>query len=125
MLNQALIENLDKQRCAAMIAEDVATLEKLFHKSLLWVHSTARVDTRSSFLAGIGSTTPKYLEITRESVEIRCFGSSAIVNGVQKMRCVIKGQERDVVNRYINAWVEIDGQAQLVAWQSTAVPSAA
>jgi|HubBroStandDraft_6_1064221.scaffolds.fasta_scaffold61206_2 hypothetical protein len=122
MLDPTTIELADRRRCAAMIAEDLSVLDELLDGSLLWIHSSARVDDKTSFLAGFGSTGPKYLEIERSDLVVRCFGEAAVVNGVQTMRCLIQGEERHIVNRYVNVWTEVGGLAKMVAWQSTAVP---
>lgn len=122
MLDRDVVETLERARCDAMIAEDVQALGSLLHDSLIWTHGSARRDTKQSYLAGFGGTGPKYLQIDREDVTIRCFGGTAIVNGVQRMKCVIAGAERPVVNSFLNVWVEVDQKPQLVAWQSTPVP---
>lgn len=123
MLNPTQIEALEQRRCAAMIADDVGTLNDLLDESLIWIHGSAKQDSKTSFLAGFGGPVPKYLEIKRSDVVVRCFGDAAVVNGVQTMRCIIQGAERNMVNRYVNVWSAHSGEPKMVAWQTTPVPA--
>lgn len=123
MLNPALIEALEQRRCAAMIANDADTLNKLLDESLTWVHGSAKQDSKASFLAGFAGPVRKYLEIERSNVVVRCFGDAAVVNGIQTMRCIIQGAERNLVNCYVNVWSAHDGEPRMVAWQTTPVPA--
>jgi ketosteroid isomerase-like protein len=123
MLDRGQIEAVEQQRCEAMIAEDTGALAEMLDDTLIWTHGSARRDTKQSYLSGFGTTGPKYLKIEREDVTIRCFGDTAVVNGVQRMRCIIQGTERQVINSFMNVWCVIDGELRLVAWQSTPVPA--
>lgn len=122
MLDNKQIDALEQLRCKVMIAQDVKALEALLDDSLIWIHGSAKQDSKASFLADFGGPVSKYLEIERSDVVIRCFGNTAVVNGVQTMRCNVEGAERNLVGRYVNVWSAHDGAPpRIVAWQTTGV----
>jgi hypothetical protein len=124
VLDFAQIEELEKRRCAALIAGDVDTLNGLLDETLIWVHGQGKLDSKPSFLAGFGGAGPTYLEIKRTEVVVRCFGDAAVVNGVQTMRCLLQGAERHLVNRYVNVWSAHEGEPKMVVWQTTTLSMA-
>lgn len=91
----------------------------MLDESLIWVHGSAKQDSKRSFLAGFGGAGPTYLEIERSEVVVRCFGDVAVVNGIQTMRCLLQGAERHLVNRYVNVWSAYEAKPKIVAWQTT------
>lgn len=114
---------LEARRCDAMVAADVGALDRLLSDDLTWTHSSARQDTKASFLAGLQAGGTRYLEIKRLDEQVRVHGDVAVVTGVAHMRASINGEERQLRNRYTNVWTRSDEGWRMVAWQSTAVPS--
>jgi ketosteroid isomerase-like protein len=119
------IEALEDKRCRYMMTADTAALADLLDDSLIWVHSSARQDSKSSFIAGFGGAGPKYVSIERSQVVIRTIGDAAIVNGLQKMHVVVNGQDHHIYNRYLNVWIKRGDDYRLAAWQSTSDPKQA
>ncbi len=114
---------LEARRCDAMVAADVGALDQLLSNDLTWTHSSARQDTKASFLAGLQAGGTRYLEIKRSDEQVRLHGDAAVVTGIAHMRASINGEERQLRNRYTNVWTRSDEGWRMVAWQSTAVPS--
>ena len=114
---------LEARRCDAMVAADVGELDRLLSEDLSWTHSSARQDTKASFLAGLQAGGTRYLEIRRSDEQVRLHGEVAVVTGVAHMRASINGEERHLRNRYTNVWTRSDQGWRMIAWQSTAVPS--
>ncbi len=113
---------LEARRCDAMVAADIDALETLLSDTLTWTHSSARQDTKASFLAGLRAADTRYLEINRSEERVRVHGDVAVLTGVADMRASIKGEEKQLRNRYTNVWAKSGARWQMVAWQSTAVP---
>ena len=109
---------------AAMIAADDKALGTLFGDDLVWTHSSARVDGKESFIAGLKAGGTRYIEINRTGEKIRLLGDIAIVHAVAEMKASLKGEERKLRNRYLHVWAKRGGGWQLVARQSTAEPAA-
>ena len=91
---------LEDRRIEAMTKGDVQTLEEILADDLIYTHTTARIDTKSSFIEAISSGRSNYRSVEREDVKVRQFGDSAVVTGHAKRN---------------GAW-------QIVAWQSTRLP---
>jgi len=50
---QAMIKELENRRFRAMCERDAETLEELLADGLIYTHSSATVDTKASYIAGI------------------------------------------------------------------------
>jgi hypothetical protein len=113
---------LEDQRCAAMVKGDADALGKLFDDALVWTHSSAKVDSKESFLAALKGGT-RYIEIKRVDEKIRIHGSLAVITGIAEMKVELQGEPRQLRNRYTDVWVQRDGTWKMTAWQSTAAPA--
>lgn len=115
------IAALEAQRRTAMMAADVRTLDTLFADDLVWIHATARADTKQGLLAAIQSGKTKYLSMDVTDGSLRFYGDTAIVSGIVNMQAEINGEVRPVENRFTIIWVRAGESWRVVNWQSTAV----
>ena len=113
--------DLDRIRRDAMTKADVATLGELFADDMVWIHATARVDTKAGLLDAIGSGSTKYLSIDVTDETVRDFGDVALVGGIAAMTAEIKGETRELRNRFTIVWARRGASWQVVNWQSTSV----
>jgi hypothetical protein len=51
--NGQTVIDLDRKRMQAMAAKDIATLESLLADDLVYTHSSARLDTKTSLIVGM------------------------------------------------------------------------
>ena len=109
---------LEDRRIEAMTKGDVQTLEEILADDLIYTHSTARIDTKSSFIEAISSGRSKYRSVEREDVKVRQFGDSAVVTGHATFHVAANNSEA----RFINVYATRNVPWQLVAWQSTKMP---
>lgn len=112
---------LEHKRRQAMIGADVATLSGLFAEDLLWIHATARPDTKAGLLASIETGKTKYQAIDCSEETVRFYGEVAIVSGIADIKAQIAGEDRVLQNRFTIAWAQLAGQWKVVNWQSTTV----
>ena len=112
---------LEAQRREAMIAADVATLSKLFADDVLWIHATARPDTKQGLLASIESKKTIYQAIECSEETLRFYGDTAIVSGIADIKAQIAGEDRLLQNRFTIIWFRKPERWQVVNWQSTTV----
>ena len=112
---------LDRIRRDAMTKADVATLGELFADDMVWIHATARIDTKAGLLDAIGSGSTKYLSIDVTDETVRDFGDVALVGGIAAMTAEIKGETRELRNRFTIVWARRGASWQVVNWQSTSV----
>lgn len=113
---------LEEQRIAATIGGDVATLERLFADDLTYIHSSARPDTKQSFIDDIRTQRLRYLGIDVEERAVRVTSEAAIVTGISRMHVAARGQENRFRIRFLLVWVRRPAGWQVAAWQSTKLP---
>jgi hypothetical protein len=108
-----------------MCEGDAATLEELLADGLVYTHSSASVDTKASYIAGIRSKKWEYQKVERPVEEIRVYGDCAVVSGEARIEVVVAGNRRTIHNRYLDVWVKSGKVWQMAAWQSTPIPAKA
>ena len=121
MANSQEILTLEQARCDAMKGADVATLSNLFADDMVWIHASAKADSKAGVLNTIGSGKTKYLEIDCSEQNVRFYGDMAIVGGIADMKLDIAGEVRNLKNRFTIHWLKNGNAWQVVNWQSTSV----
>jgi uncharacterized protein (TIGR02246 family) len=117
------LSSLEDRRCAAMVGADATAISTLFDEDLVWTHSSARTDTKKSFLTALTAGSTRYIQIKRIDEAIRVHRNLAVISGIADMLVELNGDRKQLRNRYTNVWVRRDGSWKMTAWQSTAVPS--
>jgi ketosteroid isomerase-like protein len=116
------VEQIERRRFAAMVAQDIAALELLLAEDLTYGHSNGEFQDKAQFLETIREGRLRYEAIGVQGLTVRHYGNVAIVTG----QILISGRAGDqpvTLNlRYTDAYVNRDGRWQLVAWQSTRLP---
>ena len=121
-MNEQEILGLEDQRFAAMIARDLAALEKLVHGELLYTHSSGLTDTKASWLESIKAGKAKYKSVNCSERKVRILGEVALVNGKAAIEVDINGQPKSLRLAFLNAWARTPQGWKFVAWQSCPLP---
>ena len=114
---------LEERRCAAMAANDVAALEKLFHDDLIYTHSSAVVDTRASYLDTLKNGHTRYHSVQRSDEKVRVCGDTALVTGRAIIDVTVKGEKKHLDTRFLDVWTKTPQGWKFIAWQSTKLPA--
>lgn len=122
MVTTAEILQLEQQRADAMIKADGPALERLFDDELVWTHSSAKVDSKKSFIDTVAGRTNSYKSIEIEDHVVRLHGDFAIATGVASMQAVVSGQDKAMRNRFTAVWAKRGPNWRMMAWQSTPSP---
>ena len=109
---------LENRRIEAMIKGDIQALEEILADDLIYTHTTARLDTKTSFIEAISSGRSNYRSVEREDVKVRQFGDTAVVTGHAKFHV----GDNKFEARFLDVYAKRDGVWQMVAWQSTKLP---
>ncbi len=117
----------EEQRRQALLAGDGAALQTLLADDLVYVHSTAASDTKTSYLAKLQSGSLKYLSLQFDDLQVRLAGHCAVVTGRMSAEVSKDGQARQVRSLFMTVWsADGDGGAPaqwtLRAHQGTPVP---
>jgi uncharacterized protein (TIGR02246 family) len=113
----------ESRRYQAMIDGDADTLADLLAEDLVYTHSNAERDTKSSFLQKVRESYFVYGKITHPEERIVVAGDCALVVGAMKGDVTIQGAERRLNNSALAVWTKSGGRWQLLAYQPTPYPA--
>jgi len=118
---QAVLDAQDR-RWKATVDADVDTLGRMTTDDMTYTHSSARVDTKASFLDSLKSGRADYQSIVPEERGVRLYGDAAVVAGIAHVLVKAEGNDIDVRLRFTELYVKQDGQWRMALWHSTRVP---
>jgi ketosteroid isomerase-like protein len=113
----------DDQRFAAMRGGDWAALDAALADDLVYVHSTARVESKAEHIANLRAGKPHYRGIAPRERRARVHGDVGVVNGVSDMHVERDGKEQRFTVRYLAVYTKTAERWRLIAWQSTRLDS--
>jgi hypothetical protein len=120
--NGPAIIALDKQRMDAMCQKDVATLKTLLADDLIYIHSSARIDTKQSLIGNMEAGTTVYTMMAPSEVQAQAYADAVVLTGAAKVGVTSNGRPITFGIRFIDVYANKGGQWQMVAWQSTRLP---
>jgi hypothetical protein len=109
-------------RYAAQTGDDYAALEKLIGSDLVYIHSSAVVDNKASYIDSMRSGNVKYRTMQRSDVTVRTYGCLAVITGLANFDVTVKGQDLAVEIRFHSIWASRDKGLQFISWEATRVP---
>jgi ketosteroid isomerase-like protein len=117
--NSEKIIELDRQRMAAMGKGDLAALDRLIADDLIYVHSSARVDTKTTLLGAMKSGTTVYQSVVPSDVVAQDLGDAVVLTGVAAIKVTSGGNAMSFTVRFVDVYANRAGNWQMVTWQST------
>jgi len=106
----------------AMIAKDIAALDKILADDVCYIHSPGFAENKSEYLAGVKKGLYDYEAITSHNVAIKRLGDIAIMHGIAEMKVSQTGKPRDLLHLLFTlVWIR-DGAWRLFLRQATRVP---
>jgi len=108
-------------RFEAMTRADTAALKSMLADDLWYVHSNGLTETKKVHLNAIASRKVVYEKMDRESVNVRTYGKTALVNGKLAVRGKLNGNPFELRLFYSAVYRKKHRFWQLVNWQSTKV----
>ena len=114
----------DDRRFQAMMKQDWAALDASLADDLVYVHSSARVESKGEHVGNLKAGKPYYRGASPRERKVRLRGDVAIVNGISDMHVENAGKENRFTIRYLAVYARIADRWQMTAWQSTKVPDA-
>jgi len=120
--NGDMIIALDKERMQAMADKDIGKLKNMLCKDLVYTHSSARLDTKESIIAGMESGATVYTSVVPSNVEALDLGDSVVLTGNAQISVMSNGEPRSFGVRFTDVYQNQNGTWRMVAWQSTKTP---
>ena len=109
-------------RYAAQTGRDFTALQQLIGEDLVYIHSSAIVDDKASYIETQRAGTVIYRIMKRSDVTVRTYGCLAMITGLANFDVTNKGQDLSVELRFHSIWAKRAGAAQFVSWEATRVP---
>ena len=109
-------------RYTAQTSRDFAALQQLVGDDLVYIHSSAIVDDKASYIDTQRAGTVIYRTMRRSEVTVRTYGCLAIITGLGNFDVTVKGEELAVQIRFHSIWAKRAGGVQFVSWEATRVP---
>jgi len=107
---------------AALVARDAAALERIYTPTLIYAHSTGKVETKTQYMERLKGGKQRYDSVTHESTQIVRYGDSAVTHSIARMTGRNDSGPFDDHLMIIHMWVRQDGQWRLAAHQTTKIP---
>ena len=120
---EAELNRLEDLRYESMKNADVETMSKLFADDMVYQTLQGSTYDKPGYIALFKSGDVKINSFKRENSRIKFYGDTATVMANAYLDAVVKGEPRKLTLFYLNVWAKRDGRWQLVARQSTALPS--
>ena len=116
---QAQILATDAQYRDAVLRGDAAKLAIIFADDILIVHSDGGTDTKANFLDSISSGRLKMMSYDRSDVQVRTYGSTALLFSRTAKTFVYRGNPAKAKDTSIVTFSKVRRQWKIVAMQNT------
>lgn len=111
------VRRMNAEWIAALVERDTATLARIMAQDCTFTYPLEG-DGTEQFIADVGSGDLTVESMTRDNVEVRVFGQTAVLTGVDTTRWLYKGHAIEGYYRTIHVYAERDGRWRLVAVQA-------
>ena len=120
----AAIIALDRAWEDAIIRVDADELDRLAATDLVYTHAGGWTEGKASFIDHIVNGQLLFPAITYEGVEVHVHGTTAVLTCALHLQTVDRAAVAgDLHFRVTHVWIEEDGSWQLLASQSTHIPT--
>jgi hypothetical protein len=109
-------------RYAAQTGRDFAALQQLIGEDLVYIHASAIVDNKTTYIETQRAGTVIYRTMRRSDVTVRTYGCLAMITGLANFDVTNKGQDISVELRFHSIWAKRAAGLQFVSWEATRVP---
>lgn len=116
------ILDTEQRRFEAMVRKDTVLLRDLLADDLVYVHSNALTESKKEHISNIAAGRLVYEKMTREQAKARCYGKTALTNGVVQVKGILNKTSFEVRLMYTAVYRKKGGTWQLASWQSTRLP---
>ncbi|WP_210412374.1 nuclear transport factor 2 family protein [Pseudarthrobacter sp. NIBRBAC000502772] len=117
--DQAVIQELEDKRYAAVLNQDYDTFEDLCHADLVYGHTGGNRDSLETYLSKLRSGALRYHRIDHPVENIVLVGDAALVTGQMSADLTINGSNKTLNNSALAVWTKDAGEWKFVAYQPT------
>jgi ketosteroid isomerase-like protein len=114
---EQLVRQLNDDWVKAMMRRDAATLDRVMADDFFFTYPLEG-DDKAQFIADVTSGDLKIEHITREQLNVRVFGSTAVLTARDSATWLYHGRELSGQYKIISVFTEREGRWQLCAVQA-------
>jgi hypothetical protein len=119
--HQAVLK-AEQRRSSAMLSNNLPALDEVLHEDLYFSHATGAVDNKAAYLAKMASGRITYQGISWSEQSVTPLGTlNALLTGRMLTSVRVEGVDKQLDNRVMSAWSNVNGTWRLLAFQSTPV----
>jgi uncharacterized protein (TIGR02246 family) len=111
------VRQLNDEWVKAMVRSDAETLNRIMADDFFFTYPLEG-DDKAQFISDVTSGDLKIQHISREQVNVRVFGNTAVLTARDSATWLYHGRELDGHYKIISVFTERDGQWQLCAIQA-------
>jgi ketosteroid isomerase-like protein len=123
-VNQGNVEHelrrMNAEWISALLRRDVDALARIMAPDCSFTYPLEG-DSRNQFIADVESGDLRVESMTRDNVEVRVFGQTAVITGLDTAKWIYKGHQIEGYYSSIHVYAERQGLWQLVAVQACPV----
>lgn len=113
----------EQQRIELLVAGKLDELAAMLSPTLTYIHSSAALDTKDTFLDGLRSGRLVYKGLKHRDVQVRfATPDVAILTGLSDVDVITGGQPQQVPLRFTIVYVRRNGTWMMEAWHSARRP---
>jgi len=116
----AAILEAERQRCTAMLGNDITALDHLLDPRLVFAHATGALDDKAAYMTKMAAGKIAYIAIDWRSPQVTALGEAhGLLTGLMATHVRVDGLEKRLDNRVTMVWSLVDGAWRMLAFQST------
>ena len=114
------LRRMNAEWISALLHRDVDALARIMAADCSFTYPLEG-DSRNQFIADVESGDLRVESMTRDNVEVRVFGQTAVITGLDTARWIYRGHQIEGYYSSIHVYAERKGLWQLVAVQACPV----
>jgi hypothetical protein len=119
-----IIAEREAELYRAMLAFDYTALDAILSDDVSYIHSTAVVETKAEYFAGMRRGLYEYGGIDIRSANTRMFGGIAMTTGIMDMLVGANGSVKNTIRlQHVLIWRQEAGTWRLLLRQATRIPA--
>ena len=117
------VTRLEEERLSALIHADLSTIERLYHRDMIHIHSSARIEDRNDFIESVKTGRVKFAFFGSSNTRTRIYEGVALITGNITTQVEVQGHPRTVRAIFSSTWIKDGDNWRFLSWQSTPVPA--
>ncbi|MFB3906212.1 MAG: nuclear transport factor 2 family protein [Acidobacteriota bacterium] len=116
------VEQAERGWAEAVVAGDLAALEKTLADDLIYTHSNGLTDNKTDYIGKLRSAQTRYLSVDYDSMDVRVYGNAAVVHSKARIKAQTTTAAIDSNLVMLHVWLKSGETWKLAAHQTTKLP---